>query len=346
MTSHARPWRRLAAVTAAVLASALALAGCSTAQTAPATTSGSATHAAVTIKDAFGETTVPASPKRVVTWGWGSTDAALAMGVVPVAIPFQSYGGDKDGVLPWIKDAVDKLGKKMPTVLPNSSDDPPYEAIAAAKPDVILAPYSGLTAKQDQLLKAIAPTVAYPDQPWATPWRDVITITGKALGIPGKATKVLDGIDAQIAAEAKAHPEFTGKTVASVWDSAGTFYVYKKEDPRVQFLTELGFTDAPSVDALSNGEQSFYYTLSYEKVDQLKSDVIVSFADDDAAQAAFLATPYGSGLDAAKTGAVAKVNGTALISAVSPPTALSLPWGMKDYVAALSTAAKAADAAK
>jgi iron complex transport system substrate-binding protein len=37
---------------------------------------------------------------------------------------------------------------------------------------------------------------------------------------------------------------------------------------------------------------------------------------------------------------VAEVNGTELIAAVSPPTALSLTWGLDDYVEALSAAAK------
>ena len=42
--------------------------------------------------------------------------------------------------------------------------------------------------------------------------------------------------------------------------------------------------------------------------------------------------------------AVAEVVGPELVSSVSPPTALSLPWGLEDYVAALSKAARAAGA--
>ncbi|WP_022881733.1 iron-siderophore ABC transporter substrate-binding protein [Gryllotalpicola ginsengisoli] len=342
MTTRAR----LLGAAAALVAAALALAGCSssggTSPSAGSSDQSSTSSSAVTIKDAFGETTIKEKPKRVVTLGWGSTDAAIALGVDPVAMPFQQYAGDKNGVLPWIKDAIEEKGMKMPTVLPNTTDDPPYEAIAAAKPDLILAPYSGLTAKQDRLLKAIAPTVAYPDQPWATPWKDIITISGKALFEPDKAEQVIDEIDDKITKAAEEHPEFQGKTIAEVWDSSDTFYVYKKEDPRVQFALDLGFTSAPSVEELANGDQSFYYTLSHEKVDQLTSDVLVSYADTDAAQQQFLTSSWGSGMQQVKKGAVAKLTGPAFISAVSPPTALSLSWGLDDYVKALSAAAKAA----
>src|SRR3546814_19488421 len=45
----------------------------------------------VTIEHAFVATEIPEAPERVVTWGWGSTDAAIALGVVPLAIPFHAY---------------------------------------------------------------------------------------------------------------------------------------------------------------------------------------------------------------------------------------------------------------
>jgi iron complex transport system substrate-binding protein len=327
---------------AAVAAAALALTACSSGGGGSAAPSGSASASAVTVHDAFGDTVIAKRPKRVVTLGWGATDAALALGVDPVAMPFQAYAGDRNGVLPWIKDYVASHRLKMPRVLPNTTDDPPYEAIAAAKPDLILAPYSGLTKEQDQLLKAIAPTVAYPGQPWATPWKDIISISGRALHEQVKARHVLAGIQKQIADAAAAHPEFRGKSIAEVWASASEFDVYKKADPRAQFALDLGFTSAPSVDRLASGGQSFYYALSTEKVDQLTSDVLVSYGDTDAAQQAFLTSSYGSGMEQVRKGAVAQLTGPAFISAVSPPTALSLPWGLKDYVAALSKAAKAA----
>jgi iron complex transport system substrate-binding protein len=41
--------------------------------------------------------------------------------------------------------------------------------------------------------------------------------------------------------------------------------VYKPADARVEFAEDLGLVTAPSVSALANGDQTFYYTLSYER---------------------------------------------------------------------------------
>jgi len=338
--------RSIYALAAAATVLTLLLGGCA-AGTGSATDDGGGSDASgfpVTIEHAFGETTIDAAPTRVVALGWSSADAAIALGVIPVAIPFQSYGGDENGVLPWIAEALDKLGEKTPTVLPDS-EEPPYEDIAAASPDVILATYSGITEEQYKLLSDIAPVVAYPGEAWSTPWRDVITTTGTALGKSAEAKTVLADIDSEIADAAAAHPEFAGKTIALTSDSAGTFYVYKKEDPRVAFTLDLGFTNAPSVDELANGDSTFYYTLSYEQLDKLSSDVLVNFGSTQEESDAFLAAGYAQPMAQVKNGAVASPVGAAFISSVSPPTALSLTWGLDDYVALLSTAAKAADAA-
>ncbi len=291
----------------------------------------------VTIEHAFGATEIPAEPQRVVAWGWGSADAALALGVVPVAIPFQAYGGNADGVLPWVADRLSELGAPTPTILPDSAEAP-VEAIAAAHPDLILATYSGITAEEYDVLSAIAPTVAYPDQPWATPWRDVIATTGTALGRSAQADEVLAGIDDAVAEQAAAHPEFQGVTVAQVWDTGDTFYVYTPADPRVEFTEALGFTTAPSVGELDTGESTFYYTLSHEKLDALTSDVLVAYADTQEDLDAFLASAPAGAMPQVQRGAVAGVVGQSFVASVSPPTALSLTWGLADYVAALATA--------
>ncbi|MDH6237741.1 iron-siderophore ABC transporter substrate-binding protein [Cryobacterium sp. CG_9.6] len=331
---HRRLILSLAATAAAL---ALALSGCtaSAVDEADAPVSGSFP---VTMEHAFGETTIEAQPERVVTWGWGSADDAIALGVVPVAIPFQAYGGDDDGVLPWIAEALAASGDETPTILPDS-EEPPYEDIAAAAPDVILAAYSGITEEQYDLLSEIAPVVAYPGEPWATDWRDLITITGTALGKDAEATALLGDIDGEIAEQAAAHPEFAGKSIALTSDSAGTFYVYKKEDPRAAFTLDLGFVSAPSVDELATDESSFYYTLSYEQLDKLSSDVLVNFGSTREQSDGFLQAGYSQVMPQVQDGSVASPVGEAFIASVSPPTGLSLSWGLQDYVNLLAAAA-------
>ena len=81
--------------------------------------------------------------------------------------------------------------------------------------------------------------------------------------------------------------------MAMVWDADGTFYVYKPADPRVEATLALGLVSAPSVETLANGDETFYYTLSYEKLDELTSDILVSFADTQKLSDAFLASTHG-----------------------------------------------------
>jgi iron complex transport system substrate-binding protein len=202
------------------------------------------------------------------------------------------------------------------------------------------------SAAQYDLLSKIAPVVAYPGEAWATDWRELITITGKALGRSTQATALLASIDKEIAERAAAHPEFAGKSIALASDSGGTFYVYKKEDPRVAFTLDLGFVNAPSVDALATDKASFFYTLSHEQLDKLTSDVLVNFGTTQKESDAFLSASYAQTIPQVRTGSVASPVGEAFIASVSPPTGLSLTWGIDDYVALLSKASKAADAAK
>lgn len=306
---------------------------------APDGTDGEATFP-VEIDHAFGTTTISEPPQRVVTWGWGSTDAAIALGVVPVAVPFDAYAGDEEGRLPWAVEAVEAMGAALPEVLPAATaDEVPFEAIAAAEPDVILAHYSGITESDYELLSAIAPTVAYPDAPWTTPWRDVVQIAGEALGRADEAEEILAEIDETVADAAEAHPELEGLTVANVVDAAGTFYVYKEADPRVGFMTDLGLEVAESVATLADGAETFFYTLSYERLADLTSDILVVYTATEADETAFLTDGPTADMAQVQEGRVALVRGPALVSSVSPPTALSLTWGLDEYVAALSAAA-------
>lgn len=320
------------------LATAVSLSACSPA--ASTNTQEQDASFPVTIAHAFGETTIESTPERVVAWGWGAADAAIALGVIPVGIPAQPYGGDEKGLLPWIDEALTAAGAKTPELLSEVDGIPPYEAIAALEPDLILSPYSGMTAEQYETLSKIAPVVAYPGEAWATPWQDVITITGQALGLNEKAAEVLASIDDAIAAKAAEHPEFAGKTIAQVWDVAGTVYVYRAADARVGFVEDLGFTTAPSVEALASDESPFYYTLSTERLDELKSDVVLVYGTTKDELNAFLSSSYGRLMPQITNGDYASLTGATIIASVSPPTALSLTWGLDQFVDALAAAIK------
>lgn len=323
----------------------LSLAACgsddSTEDTAPDdTTSSEEEFEAVTVEHAFGSTEITERPERVVTWGWGTPDAVLALGVVPVAMEELSYGATDAGFMPWQEEAFEEMGVEPPTTL-TPGEAPPFEEIAAAAPDVILAPYSGITEADYERLSQITETVAYPDEPWATPWRDVITTVGDVLGQADEAEQVLAEIDAEVAEAAEEHPEFADTTIAAVAIDPGAFYVYSGADPRVQFLEDLGFTLAPSVGDLDTGESSFFYTLSTENVDQLTSDVLLSYVPSEDRAEEIASDPTFQTMEQFQQDRVATVAGEDIVSSVSPPTALSLSYSLDTFVEALAGAVSA-----
>ena len=298
---------------------------------------------AVTLSHAHGETTIAAAPVRIVTWGWGNEDALVALGVVPVGMPFQSYGGGEDGIQPWMDEALTALGGERPVLLDNAGE-PPIEQIAALQPDLILAAFSGITEEQYGLLSGIAPTIAYSGDAWSTPWQEVTRIAGKAVGKEAEAEQLITDTLAFIAETAAAKPELAGTSFVGVNDYDGSLALYDAGDARIKFLIDLGLTLSPSVAELSPKDGSFYFSVSYELADSIKSDILVTFAEEQAMLDDFMGKPFIQNLPQYKADAIAALVGTEKVAAVSPPTALSLRWGLAGYVDVLATAARNAHA--
>jgi iron complex transport system substrate-binding protein len=344
-----RPRRSLAAAVGLVAASALALAGCSSeapaadGATPSADASGATDEFPLTITHALGETTIEEAPERVATWGWGSTEAAIAAGVFPVAVAEQTWTVGEGNLLPWVEEAYDDAGVEHPTVLTDAESGAtvPYEEFAAAEPDVIIATYSGITQEQYDLLSEIAPTVAYPETPWQTPWDEIITSTADALGRSAAGEAKVEEINTYLAEQAEAHPEFEGRTVAAIVDSPeeGLVYVYRAGDPRAGFLEGLGFETAPAVEELAPDDGEFFYTLSYEELDRLDSDLVVAYTYTEEQAEALPTKRELQALPAVQDGMLVQQVGTVAVSAVSPPTALSVeyPEGMPKLIDSLAT---------
>lgn len=336
--------RRLAVVAAAaVLASVAALTACSPAADEPAAgQSAAADGFPVTITSALGDAVITEKPERVATWGWSTQDAVLALGVVPVAMPAYAYGG-VDGVLPWDADAIESLGGETPTLLSGTdTGEVDVEEFVAVRPDVILAPYSGLTQEEFDALSKIAPVVAYPDQPWATTWQDQTTLVGKALGLSDEAEALVEQTDADVAALAAQYPVLDGKTFAyGANNEPEVLNLYLDSDPRVQLLTQLGMTLAPSVTELDPkaADETYFYGLGYENLSKLDSDVLVAYFGSQADADAFVADPLVAAMPQVAEGRFAPIVGESFVMASSAPTVLSIPWMLDQYVPQLADAA-------
>jgi iron complex transport system substrate-binding protein len=296
----------------------------------------------VTISSALGDAVIESRPERVATWGWSAQDAVLALGIVPVAMPAYPYGG-VDGVLPWDADAIKTLGGTTPTLLKGGeSGEVNVEEFVAVKPDVILAPYSGLTQAEFDALSKVAPVVAYPDKPWATGWQDQATIIGKALGLESQANQLVSDTQAKVAKLASEHPELKGKTFAyGASNEPEVLNIYRATDPRVQLLVELGMEVAPAVATLDPkpAEETYFYGISFEKLSQLDSDVLVAYFGTQKDADAFTSDPLVAAMPQVKDGRFAPIVGESFVMASSAPTVLSIPWMLDKYVPQLAAAA-------
>ena len=214
-------------------------------------------------------------------------------------------------------DAIDELGGEKPTILDNATYELSIEELLAADPDVLIAPYSGLTQEEyDAVTKAGIPVVAPEEALWSTPWRDVITDTGKALGLEPEAEELVGSLDAQVADAAAAHPEFADTTIAYIDDDVDTLYVYLPADPRVEILEDLGFVSPASIGELDTGESTFYTTVSYENIDKIDAQVIFTQAEEQGTLDEFLASDRGQLIPAVAKGAVAPIVGEENVAAV------------------------------
>lgn len=292
------------------------------------------------VKTAFGEVTIASKPERVVTWGWSAQDVVLDLGIVPVGMPFISYGGNAQGLLPWTAEKLEQMGAATPAILPETAE-PPVEAIAALHPDVIIAPYSGLTEAQYQLLSQIAPVVAYPEAPWFASWQQVVEMTGAALGLSDKAQALESDTEAFLKAAASQYPALQGLVFANVVDSGdGNVSVRTTGDPRVLLFTGIGLVAAPDVPGIATYPGAYAYPLSYENLDQLRARLLIMFFDSPAAADAFFALPYIASAPQVKAGAYTRLAGEDITMAVSGAvTPLSLRWGFPRVIEAVGAAA-------
>ncbi len=345
----ARPLTALAAVLTPALA-AVALAGCAAPSGPEAAPAGGSPAAEgsfpVTLEHAYGETTVESEPQRVVAWDWSTQDAVIGLGVAPVAMTTYTYGGNEDGVLPWTADALAEQGLETPQLLTYGAEVP-FEEIAAADPDVILAVNSGLTEGDYETLSQIAPTVVQPGDPYVTPWQEQVELVGAALGRTEQADALVEETEAAITAQAQAHPELAGATFAYASGdvSTGQLSLYVPGDVRVQLLTELGMELTPYVAENAPGDGAFSYPVSLEQADQVTSDVLVAWFGDQAAVDAFTADPLVQRVPAVASGAFAPVVGESVVMATTAVSALSNPWALEDYAPLLAEAARASGSA-
>ncbi|MEC8482445.1 MAG: ABC transporter substrate-binding protein, partial [Pseudomonadota bacterium] len=225
----------------------------------PALTWADSTHYPIKIEHAFGTTIITKKPERVATVAWANHEVPLALGVVPVGFAAASFGDDdQDGVLPWVSEKLDSLNAQTPTLF-DEGDGIDFEAVAATRPDVILAAYSGLSQSNYNTLSLIAPVVAYPSTPWSTSWRDMIRLNSLGLGMAEEGEALIKRLENEIAEKATHFPELQGTTAMFITHLDPTdlsvIRFYTANDTRVSFFEDLGMHSPDSVKRISQSGQ-------------------------------------------------------------------------------------------
>lgn len=351
----AHPRKRSLLAAAVVLV--LSLAGCATGpaggQDAPAAAASANAEAfPVTIEHAFGKTVIEKVPARVATVSWVNDDVALALGVVPVGMPTNDYGGNDNGSTPWKDAKLEELGagigtEKAPAQY-SETDGIAYAEIAKTTPDVILAAYSGLSKEEYDRLSQIAPVVAYPDIPYGTNWQTSTEMIGKALGRSQQAAFLVEQTESLVAQEAAKYPQLEGKTFiyGTLEPSKGAgVNVYTANDNRPKFLQSLGMELAPVIAEKAKGSEEFFLAWSAERANELESDVFVTWVPDAKTEKAIVEDPLLGQIPAVKSGALVAHTDNTLTLSVSAASPLSLPWTLDRFLPELSKAADAAEAA-
>lgn len=288
----------------------------------------------VTISHVYGETTFEAAPQRVVTISWINQDAAIALGTVPVGMPFVTFGGDGEGYLPWTRAAI---GDAATPTLYDDADGLPFEQLVELQPDAIVGAFSGMTSDEYDTLSAIAPTVAYPDAPFGTPWETVTRTVGAILGKGATAETLIADTIALVQAAGADYPQLQGKTFAYGSPSEAGLYVYTPVDARVQLLSELGMVPSAFVDGLDRSV--FYVDISLEQLGAIDADILILwFGTQEQADAVGDLPTIGS-IAAYANGAYVPIIGETDVMAVSAPSPLSIPYIIETYVPQLAAAA-------
>jgi iron complex transport system substrate-binding protein len=289
----------------------------------------------VEVEHALGTTRIEHAPKRIVTLGWNGDDIVLSLGHRPVGIA--RYGLFDEGVTPWNPEL---LQDPRPVLLDDSQLD--FEAVAALKPDLILAVRTGMGALQWKRLSRIAPTIAYRSGPWKADWREQTRLTGEALGESEKAQALIGKTETSLQQMAAEHPELKGTTFifGAIFRADKSLGIYFDGDPRVAALLELGLVMPDSVKALARQNPGQRATsVSFEAIDTLDADILIVWYQPGA-RAEAERDPLFRRFGPVARGAYVPLDDPVTIWATSALSIRSIPYGMPAFLTQLAEAAR------
>jgi iron complex transport system substrate-binding protein len=251
-----------AALTALTLAACSSASGGSAGGGGPTGESGGASETR-TITDAEGTAvSVPTLPRRIVALSEPTLDALVALHITPVGA---TAGRGQSSVPDYLADEL----KDVPIL--GSIAQPNYEAIAAAKPDLILVDGTSINnnATAIKTLRAIAPTVVTGYA--GGEWRANFTIVADAVDQAAAGKQVIADYDAHVAAVKAKLGAYRGKTFSIVRWQGGAPSLILKELLAGQALADLDLKRPANQDRKGPGHSE---PVSLENLGQIDANYI------------------------------------------------------------------------
>lgn len=218
-----------------------------------------------------GTVEVPVNPKRLLAFDRAALDAALALGITPIAT---SPSEIETSYLGELVEGVEVI---------STPDGWNLERIAALRPDLILAIDDSWYDDVYPLLAEIAPTAFVGTFTNAGEWRNYYDQIATVLTEDAeRIDAVRRDYDAKVADVRAALGDVSGITAQVFNPYAGESYLYLRDSFIGQVLDDLGFAASTS-----ESTSGFVDTLSYEQIERVDADVVfvlVGSADEDQAR--------------------------------------------------------------
>lgn len=241
-----------------------------------------------------GATTIPAAPQRVVVISTGQLDGLLTLGLVPVGTTRGTGAALVPGYLATaFPGDADALGGMADL---GTRQEPNLEAVAAAKPDLILVNKAGAADYADQLA-AIAPTVM--TEGTGVNWKQDFLLLADALGRTQQAQAVLDAFHATAAANASG----TVPSVSLIRTTSDRTRIFGVASFAGSIAQDAGFPRPASQQFDKTSED-----ISAEQLDRADADWIFYGVQSGAEDQSVAATPTWDSLGAVAAGHVVPVD--------------------------------------
>jgi len=213
-----------------------------------------------TIKDAYGDVEVPASPSKIVVLDIGALDNLLELGIKPIGAPSILTAGDPYPSYLKGTEGIANIG---------TVNEPNLEAIDALKPDLIIGNQDTHDGIYDQL-KGIAPTVFV--ETLGVTWKNNLLLYADAVNRQAEGQKLLDAYGGRIDELKSALADKDAIEVSLIRPRADKVQVYLQETFAGTIMVDAGIArPAAQQDA------GFSKDVTEEQIADLDGDVILWF---------------------------------------------------------------------